>query len=590
MSDADLRRVSGQAATDPAATLAACRRVIAADPHRADIYRLAARAYRVLGEAVEAERMEIAAIEASVHDPQLQEAAAALAANVLHVAEPILRARLKETPEDVAAIRMLAELAGRIGRNRDAEMLLRRALELAPAFHAARSNLALVLHRQNRTEEALDELAKLSVVDPDNPGYANLKAAALGRIGEFEEAIALYEMLLQRGSNHPKVWMSYGHALKTVGRQEESIEAYRRAVALQPALGEVWWSLANLKTVRFSDADVASMEAALTGSNLAIEDRFHLEFALGKAYDDRKDPARSFGHYASGNALRRAQLRYDPDEISGQVDRAIETFTSQFFASRAAYGCDAPDPIFILGMPRAGSTLIEQILSSHSQVEGTMELPDIPALANQIQEGGAFYPEALATLSAEETRRLGQSYLDRTHIQRKEGKPFFIDKLPNNWLHIGFIHLILPNAKIIDARRHPLDCCFSNFKQHFARGQGFSYGLEDVGRYYVDYVRLTAHFDAVLPVRVHRVIHERLLDDPEGEISALLQALDLPFEDACLNFHHNKRAVRTASSEQVRRPINREGVGQWLPYEPWLTPLKTALGSVLTQYPATPAL
>jgi len=590
MSDADLRRVSGQAATDPAATLAACRRAIAADPHRADIYRLAARAYRVLGEAVEAERMEIAAIEASVHDPQLQEAAAALAANVLHVAEPILRARLKETPEDVAAIRMLAELAGRIGRNRDAEMLLRRALELAPAFHAARSNLALVLHRQNRTEEALDELAKLSVVDPDNPGYANLKAAALGRIGEFEEAIALYEMLLQRGSNHPKVWMSYGHALKTVGRQEESIEAYRRAVALQPALGEVWWSLANLKTVRFSDADVASMEAALTGSNLAIEDRFHLEFALGKAYEDRKDPARSFGHYASGNALRRAQLRYDPDEISGQVDRAIETFTSQFFASRAAYGCDAPDPIFILGMPRAGSTLIEQILSSHSQVEGTMELPDIPALANQIQEGGASYPEALATLSAEETRRLGQSYLDRTHIQRKEGKPFFIDKLPNNWLHIGFIHLILPNAKIIDARRHPLDCCFSNFKQHFARGQGFSYGLEDVGRYYVDYVRLAAHFDAVLPVRVHRVIHERLLDDPEGEISALLQALDLPFEDACLNFHHNKRAVRTASSEQVRRPINREGVGQWLPYEPWLTPLKTALGSVLTQYPATPAL
>jgi len=590
MSDADLRRVRGQAATDPAATLAACRRAIAADPHRADIYRLAARAYRVLGEAVEAERMEIAAIEASVHDPQLQEAAAALAANVLHVAEPILRARLKETPEDVAAIRMLAELAGRIGRNRDAEMLLRRALELAPAFHAARSNLALVLHRQNRTEEALDELAKLSVVDPDNPGYANLKAAALGRIGEFEEAIALYEMLLQRGSKHPKVWMSYGHALKTVGRQEESIEAYRRAVALQPALGEVWWSLANLKTVRFSDADVASMEAALTGSNLAIEDRFHLEFALGKAYEDRKDPARSFGHYASGNALRRAQMRYDPDEIGSQVDRAIETFTSQFFASRAAYGCDAPDPIFILGMPRAGSTLIEQILSSHSQVEGTMELPDIPALANQIQEGGAFYPEALATLSAEETRRLGQSYLDRTHIQRKEGKPFFIDKLPNNWLHIGFIHLILPNAKIIDARRHPLDCCFSNFKQHFARGQGFSYGLEDVGRYYVDYVRLTAHFDAVLPVRVHRVIHERLLDDPEGEISALLQALDLPFEDACLNFHHNKRAVRTASSEQVRRPINREGVGQWLPYEPWLTPLKTALGSVLTQYPATPAL
>jgi len=339
-SEADLREAL--ATMDPAVALAACRRVLTADPHRADAYRVAARAYRALGEADEAERMELAAIEASVHDPQLREAAAALAANALHVAEPILRTRLKETPEDVAAIRMLAELAGRIGRNRDAEALLRRALELAPAFHAARSNLALVLHRQNRTEEALDELAKLSAIDPDNPGHANLKAAALGRIGEFEEALALYEMLLKRGGGHPKVWMSYGHTLKTVGRQEESIEAYRQAVALQPALGEVWWSLANLKTVRFSDADVAAMEAALIGGELAIEDRLHLEFALGKAYEDRSEAARSFGHYASGNALRRAQLRYDPDEISRQVDRAIRTFTPEFFASRGGYGCDAP--------------------------------------------------------------------------------------------------------------------------------------------------------------------------------------------------------------------------------------------------------
>jgi tetratricopeptide (TPR) repeat protein len=586
-SEADLREAL--ATMDPAVALAACRRVLTADPHRADAYRVAARAYRALGEADEAERMEFAAIEASVHDPQLREAAAALAANALHVAEPILRTRLKETPEDVAAIRMLAELAGRIGRNRDAEALLRRALELAPAFHAARSNLALVLHRQNRTAEALDELAKLSAIDPDNPGHANLKAAALGRIGEFEEALALYEMLLKRGGGHPKVWMSYGHTLKTVGRQEESIEAYRQAVALQPALGEVWWSLANLKTVRFSDADVAAMEAALIGGGLAIEDRLHLEFALGKAFEDRSEPARSFGHYASGNALRRAQLRYDPDEVSRQVDRAIRTFTPEFFASRGGYGCDAPDPVFILGMPRAGSTLIEQILSSHSQVEGTMELPDIPALANQLQEGGASYPDALCALAEDEARRLGQSYLDRTHVQRKEGKPSFIDKLPNNWLHIGLIHLILPNAKIIDARRNPLDCCFSNFKQHFARGQGFSYGLEDVARYYVDYVRLMAHFDAVLPGRVHRVIHERLLDDPESEISALLQALGLPFEAACLSFHQNRRAVRTASSEQVRRPINREGVGQWLPYEPWLGPLKSALGQILTEYPEVPA-
>jgi tetratricopeptide (TPR) repeat protein len=574
----------------PARALQIARRALARNPGDADAHRLAALAYRRLGLDEEAERAEIEAIEASVHDPRLREAAVALAENALHVAEPILRARLKAVPEDVAAIRMLAELAGRIGRNRDAETLLRRALELAPGFHAARSNLAIILHRQNRTEDALAELARLTAVDPDNPGYANLKAAALGRVGEFDEALALYEQIIGRGSTHPKLWMSYGHTLKTVGRQEDSIRAYRQAVAIRPELGEVWWSLANLKTVRFDEADIAAMDAALNSPNLSEEDRFHLEFALGKAHEDAGDAERSFTHYAAGNVQRRAQLRYNPAETSRKVDRTIALFTREFLAERNGWRHRAPDPIFILGMPRAGSTLIEQILSSHSQIEGTMELPDIPALAARTEEGGAAYPEALSGLSAEEAAALGADYIERTRIQRKTDRPFFIDKLPNNWLHTGFIHLILPNARIIDARRHPLDCCFSNFKQHFAKGQGFSYGLEDLGRYYSDYVRMMAHVDAVLPGRVHRVIHERLLDDPEQEIRAMLHALSLPFEAGCLDFHRNNRAVRTASSEQVRRPINRDGVDQWRPYEPWLTPLKESLGAVLTEYPNVPPL
>jgi tetratricopeptide (TPR) repeat protein len=529
-----------------------------------------------------------ARIVGSIGNPRLMEAASALLDNDLAAAERLLRAHLKADPFDVAAIRMMAELAGRLGRYRDAENLLRRALELAPAFGAARANLATVLHRQNRPAEALAELDTLLAREPDNPSHANIKAAALGRIGEYAEAIELYEQVLQKLPEQPKIWMSYGHVLKTIGRQEDCISAYRRAIALRPALGEVWWSLANLKTVRLTAADIAAMRAALTEGRLGAEDRFHLDFALGKALEDAGDAADSFAHYAAANALRRSQIDYDPREIERQVRQAKAIFTPDFFKARSGAGCPAPDPIFILGMPRAGSTLIEQILASHSMVEGTMELPDIPALAARTSGDGSRYPEALAKTDPALLRTLGEEYLERTRIQRKSDKPFFIDKLPNNWLHTGLIHLILPNAKIIDARRHPLGSCFSNFKQHFARGQSFTYSLEDVGRYYRTYVDLMAHFDSVLPGRVHRVFYERMVEDPEGEIRALLAALGLPFEEACLRFHENDRAVRTASSEQVRRPINREGMEQWRPFEPWLDPLKQALGDVLDTYPDAP--
>jgi len=534
-------------------------------------------------------------IDAALRNPQLIEAALALAEDRLHDAEPLLRGRLRDEPTDVAAIRMMAELAARIGRLKDSEALLRRALELAPSFGAARANLATVLYKQNRFPEALEQLDAVLAEEGDNPAQQNLKAAALGRIGGYEEAIGLYKDLIARFPDHAKLWMSYGHMLKTVGEQDSSIAAYRRALEAEPTLGEVWWSLANLKTVRFSDEDMAAMQAALSTEGLSDEDKFHLHFALGKASEDRALHEDAFAHYASGNALRSAELQHEPDNVSAQVDHVIRTVTPAFLAARTGAGDSAADPIFIIGMPRAGSTLIEQILSSHSQIEGTMELPDIPAMAMREareQEGGTSREEgapwltAVAGMAPERLSALGAEYIERTRIQRKTTKPFFIDKLPNNWAYLGFIRLILPNAKIIDARRHPLDCCFSNFRQHFAKGQAFSYDLTHMGRYYSDYVRAMAHFDAVLPGYVHRVIHEQLLEDPEGEIRRLLTFLGVPFEEDCLNFHANTRAVRTASSEQVRRPINRDGVDQWKPYEQHLDPLKTALGSYWITYPA----
>jgi tetratricopeptide (TPR) repeat protein len=509
------------------------------------------------------------------YPPALLDAALALHDNRLPEAERGLKDYLKRDPFDARAVRMLAELAGRIGRYHDAETLLRRALELAPAFTAARANLATVLHRQNRSPEALEVLDAVMAEEPGNLGHANLRAAALGRLGGFDEAIALYEQVLARAPDQPRVWMSYGHMLKTVGRQGDGVAAYRRALALQPTLGEVWWSLANLKTIRFDPADIAAMEGALANAALSDEDRFHLHFALGKAMEDAREDAAAFDHYAQGNALRRRSLDYRAEDTTRFVDASVAAFDAAFFADRAA-GCPAPDPIFVLGMPRAGSTLVEQILASHSQVEGTSELPDIPALARTIPN----YPAGLADLAPERLHELGEDYLRRASVQRRSDRPFFVDKLPNNWLHVPLIRAILPNATIVDARRDARDCCWSNFKQHYARGQAFSYDLRDLGLYFRDYTRLIAHVDAVQPGAVHRVQHEALLDDPEHEIRSLLAHCGLAFEPACLAPHETERAVRTASSEQVRRPLTKRAVGGWRRFETQLLPLGRALDGV----------
>ena len=578
---------------DPVRSGKLARLALAARPNSPPALRLLGLALRGQDQDDEASEIEQRAIKAATGDATLMRAGHALVADHLHEAEPLLKERLRRDPYDYSAMRMLAELAARIGRLGDSENLLRRALELAPSFQTARANLATVLYRQHRAADALEQLDLLSAEGDLADGYRNLRAAALGRLGGYQEAIDLYREVLGRHGEQPKIWMSLAHLLKTVGEQDEAIAAYRRAIELAPGLGEVWWSLANLKTVKFADPDVAAMEAALDDAALGADDKLHLHFALGKAKEDRRETESAWHHYVAGNRIRAAQVAHDPDRITDLVNRSIAVMTAEFFSAREGQGCDAPDPIFILGMPRAGSTLLEQILASHSQVEGTMELPDIHALVRRIDgkhartERGAF-PEALTDLDGDELRELGQEYLDTTRIQRSEGKPFFIDKMPNNWAYAGFIRLILPNAKIIDARRHPLDCGFSNFKQHFARGQAFSYDLENIGRYYSDYVRLLAHLDAVQPGKIHRVIHERLVEEPEAEIRALLAYCGLDWEDACLRFHETQRAVRTASSEQVRRPLSRSGFDQWRPFEQWLEPLQQALGPALQHWDDAP--
>jgi Flp pilus assembly protein TadD len=588
----DLGVVLGQRGRGEGATVA-LRRAVALKPGLPQAWRLLGDHLLAAGDHDAADVAYAQHVRHSVRDPRLLAAATALTENRIPQAEALLREHLREAPTDVAAIRMFAEVALRLGRNEDALNLLARCLELAPTFHAARQNYALALHRSNQPEQALAEIERLLAVAPEHPGYRNLKAVVLCRIGDVEPAIALYADLLGTYPGNPKVWMSYGHALKTAGQQEQAIAAYRRSLALEPSFGEVWWSLANLKTFRFSADDLMTMREQLARDDLAEDDRLHLEFAVGKALEDAGDYASSFAHYAQGNAIRRGQLRYSADETSARVRHIRERYTREFFASRDGSGCQVGDPIFIVGLPRAGSTLIEQILSSHSQVEGTMELPEVTSITRLLREQGDAdsvmpYHDVLATLDRDALRELGERYLAHTRIHRKTSAPLFIDKMPNNFMHIGLIQLMLPNARIIDARRHPLACCFSGFKQHFARGQSFSYSLDDLGRYYRDYVALMAHFDAVLPGRIHRVIYERMVEDTEGEVRRLLDYCGLPFEPSCLRFFENARPVRTASSEQVRRPIYREGVDHWQHYAPWLAPLENALGTVLGSYPDVP--
>ena len=536
---------------------------------------------------------ELAAMNASASDPQIARAGEAMQAGDIATAEANLRSVLNRRPDDFVALRMLGEIAASVGFFNDAEGFFRRALSLAPGFQYARLHLALALHEQNRSGEALSELDQ---VGGELAGYEETKAfraEVLGRVGEYEEAIRLYREALEADGADLEWWIRLGFLLKTVGRVDEAIEACRAALEIRPEYGEAWWLLADMKTYDFSEADVAALTAALESPGLEADDRLRLHFTLGKALEDRKDLARSFDHYRQGNAIRSNQLRYDPDALTRFVERTESLFTADFLKAHADSGDSAADPIFILGMPRSGSTLVEQILASHSMIEGTSELSDIAVLAQSLEPdpraalGATPYPELLADLSDERLRELGALYLERTRIQRKTSRPLFIDKMPNNWIHAGFIQLILPKAKIVDVRRHPLACGFSNFKQLYSRGQEFSYDLRHFGSHYANYARLMAHFDRVAPGRIHRVIHEQLVTDAETEVRRLLDYVGVPFEEACLRFYDNARPVRTPSAEQVRKPLSADRLNEWRAYEKELAPLKDALGATMESWDRT---
>ena len=563
------------------------------EPHDAAGWGALGDRLRLEGDGPGADRAYARQVRATLADPELVAAAEALEGGDAALAHRLLRDLLARRPNEPGALQMFADLAARSGRHHDAEALLARALARAPALTGARRAYAMALHQQGKSLETVAQADRLIATDPANPLYRQLRAAALLQFGDHEQAAQAYRQVLDARPDLALTWMAYGHALKTLGRQAEAVAAYRESLRLRPHLGEAWWSLANLKTVPFDAEDTARMETELVRPALADEDRFHLMFALGKAYEDAGDDAAAFARYDAANALARAELDYDAAETSGHVARSKALLSASFFAARAGQGSPRPDPIFIVGLPRSGSTLIEQILASHSQVEGTQELPDLGAMAERLggharRPSESAYPDVLAALSPSELAALGEEYLTRAQAHRKSAAPLFIDKMPNNFAHVGLIQLILPNAKIIDARRHPVGCCFSAFKQHFALGQAFTYSQDDLARYYRDYVELMAHFDAVLPGRVHRVIYERLVADPDGEVRRLLAHCGLPFEDACLRFYENARPVRTASSEQVRRPIFTDATDHWRRFEPWLGPLIEGLGPVLAAYPEAP--
>ncbi|MBS0577737.1 MAG: sulfotransferase [Proteobacteria bacterium] len=569
-----------RALTDVAAALDAYRRALALNPHLPASWQ----ALSQLAEPAEARAARDRAAGLSAQPPALVAAASLLADGDVHEAEQQLHAFLGGAPDHPEGLRLLARSAAARDSPAEAQALLEQVLLRAPAYHEARYEYALLLWRRHRHAQALHEVEQLLAIEPGHVAFLTLKANVLGPLGRHEEALALFEQLRERSPGQAELALSIAHVLRTLGRQREAIEHYRAATLAREGYGEAYWSLANLKTYRFTDGEVAAMQAAVRSPQGAPADRWHLHFALGKALEDRGDYEASFEAYARGNALKRAEGRYDGRAITLACARQARVCTPEFFAARHGFGCPSDEPIFIVGLPRAGSTLLEQILASHSQVEGTRELPEIPHLAARLDGPRgpgtrSRYPEVLAELSAAGTRALGEEYLAQTRAYRS-GRRYFIDKMPNNFRHVGLIHLILPNARIIDARREAMACCFGNFKQLFAAGQEFTYDLADLGHYYRDYLALMAHWDRALPGKVLQVQHEELVADLEGSVRRMLRFLGLPFEPACLEFHRSARSVRTASSEQVRRPISREGLAAWRPYERWLAPLAQALGSV----------
>jgi tetratricopeptide (TPR) repeat protein len=548
--------------------------------------------YRMTGQAESAEMAGAHVATLAKLPPEIVTATALFSDGDLVQAEGMTRAYLLKHGDQVEAMRLLARIGLQQDVLDDAELLLEAVLQRAPEYNAARYDYAIALLRRHKHVQAIAELDKLLQQDPQNRAYLTTYATTHVGVGDHERALGLYRQLIvgaPQALNASELHLSVAHSLKALGRQQEAIESYRDAAAVRPNFGDAYWSLANLKTYRFTEAEISRMRVEEAAAATPPMDRYHLCFALGKALEDRGEFAESYRYYERGNALKKAESRYRPEPVERNTRLQKEVCTREFFAARQGVGCASPAPIFIIGLPRSGSTLLEQILASHSQVEGTMELADIPRMVMDLQgrdpDGeNPRYPRVLREMTPEDFARLGQKYIDDTQVYRSgsadgtgHSRPFFIDKMPNNFRHLGLIHLILPNAKIIDARRDPMACCFSNFKQLFASGQEFTYSLEDIGRYYRTYLELMAHWDAVLPGKVLRVEHEEVVDNLESNVRRMLDFCGLEFEPQCVEFYKTERSIRTASSEQVRRPIFKEGIDQWRNFEPWLAPLKEVL-------------
>jgi tetratricopeptide (TPR) repeat protein len=518
----------------------------------------------------------------------LEQATASLQAGDRGDAERLLRKHILAEPKDASVLAKLAELAMDVGQVEEATVLLRRAVGACSTPHM---RLTLIRHLQHfvGAQQTIEEIESLPPDLRDSFDVLSIEAAVRGFLREHGRQIEIYEQIGRRDPGNSALWKTLGDALKTVGRTDEAVAALRRAIKVRPNYGEAYWTLANFKSFKFTDHDISAMRKALRGK-LSDEDALHFHFALGEAYEARKQYAKSFHHYEAGNAIRRKGIPPESLRVTDFVQRAKAVLSPELFQHYKGAGAKGEDPVFVLGLHRSGSTLIEQILASHPLIEGTAELTVMQQIWDRISRIGALHGRGpfheLIHLDHSEIRKLGEEYLERTRAYRSTDRPYFVDKLPANWMNLGLIRLILPNAKIIDSRRHPMACGFSNFKQNYASGVTFSYSLESVGHFYRDYVTFMDHIDQVQPGAVHRVINEQLIEDTEGEVRRMLGYIGVPYDPACLDFHKTKRAVQTPSAEQVRRPINREGIGRWKHYEPWLGPLKAALGPALEQWNA----
>ena len=571
------------AARDPVAAIAAYLRAVNLNPALPASWQALQILFRSTGQLADAEMAAAHVAKLASLPPPIVTASSMFADGEIHEAERVVRQFLQTHGDHIEAMRLLAQIGMKLDVLDDAEFLLESVLVFDPDYHLARYDYVGVLLRLHKHAKALEEIATLLKVESQNRAYRICYANVCVGLGNHEEGLRVFRELSAEAPLQADLHLSIAHALKTLGKQQQSIESYRAAAALNPSFGDAYWSLANLKTYRFTDEEITRMRAQEAAPATKLVDRYHLCFALGKAFEDSAQYAESFRYYERGNALKKSESRYRPGPVERNARLQAAVCTREFFTARQGVGCDRTDPIFIVGLPRAGSTLIEQILASHSKVEGTMELADIPRLVQHLQgrdpdDSMPRYPGVLADLSADQLKGFGEKYIADTQVYRS-GKRFFIDKNPNNFRHIGLIHLMLPNAKIIDARREPMACCFSNFKQLFAAGQEFTYSLEDIGRYYRSYVELMAHWERVLPGKILRVQYEDVVEDLEGDVRRILDFCGLEYEPQCIEFYKTERSVRTASSEQVRQPIFREGLDQWRNFEPFLGPLKAALGS-----------